>query len=89
MDFYKYNSIENKYRHKFINRIRNDKSFNDKWVVLEKVHGANFSFITDGESVKVAKRTDFIKDGENFFYWKKIFDKYKDKIIDLYKEIKN
>jgi len=37
----------------------------DKWVVLEKIHGANFSFVINGNNVKAAKRTGFLD--ENFF----------------------
>ena len=39
-----------------------------KWVAMEKVHGANFSFTTDGGGrVRVAKRGGYLKDGESFF----------------------
>ena len=38
-----------------------------KWVVTEKIHGANFSFHTDGEVVRVAHRRDFLDENENFF----------------------
>ena len=43
-----------------------------KWVALEKIHGANFSFTVGAEEGKngparAAKRSGFLKPGENFF----------------------
>lgn len=47
-----------------------------KWVALEKIHGANFSFTVDADvhasgskinSPRPAKRSGFLKNGENFF----------------------
>ena len=38
-----------------------------KWIVTEKVHGANFSVHTDGQTVTFAKRRFMIEDAENFF----------------------
>ncbi|RTZ48577.1 hypothetical protein EJ377_12530 (plasmid) [Chryseobacterium arthrosphaerae] len=35
-------------------------------MVQEKVHGANFSFFTDGKEIKIGKRTAFIEKDENF-----------------------
>lgn len=37
------------------------------WVVTEKIHGANFCWICDGESVVCAKRRGFLKPKESFF----------------------
>ena len=37
------------------------------WIVLEKIHGANLSFHTDGEYVQIGRRRDFLAEGENFF----------------------
>ena len=46
-----------------------------KWVALEKIHGANFSFTVHASgpdsreisSARAAKRSGFLKTGENFF----------------------
>lgn len=38
-----------------------------KYVVQEKVHGANTSFLCDGNEVKFAKRTSILSEGENFY----------------------
>ena len=58
MDFKKYNSIENSYQIEFLNEIK-EQGFNDlEYVVQEKVHGANLSFITNGKDIISAKRTE-------------------------------
>jgi len=45
-----------------------DREFNKiQWMVTEKIHGANFSFHTDGETVRVARRRDFLQSRENFY----------------------
>ena len=40
---------------------------NEQWIVTEKVHGANFSFHVTADEIKLARRRDFLKEGENFF----------------------
>ena len=56
MEFKKYNSIENSYQDDFISSII-EQGFGDlEYVVQEKIHGANLSFITDGKSILSAKR---------------------------------
>ncbi|MDY6900302.1 MAG: RNA ligase family protein [Cyanobacteriota bacterium] len=37
------------------------------WVVTEKIHGANFGIVTDGKTVKFAKRKEFLDSEEDFF----------------------
>ena len=38
-----------------------------EWIVTEKIHGANFCFVTDGERVRCAKRKAFLAEDEDFF----------------------
>lgn len=63
MDFRKYSSLENGYRQAFVNKAHM-LGVHD-WVALEKVHGANFQFATDGQMFTVGKRTQNI--GQNAF----------------------
>lgn len=87
MEFKKYNSIENSYQDDFISSI-NEQRFGDlDYVVQEKVHGANLSFITDGQNIISAKRTELILDNEQFFNSKFVQEKYSDKIFNLFKEV--
>lgn len=37
------------------------------WVVTEKIHGANFCVLTDGNTVQFAKRKELLESGEDFF----------------------
>lgn len=56
---------------------------------MEKVHGANFSFVTNGIDVKVAKRSSFVEPGDQFFNTDEVYNKYKDcalKAFELHKK---
>jgi len=87
MEFKKYNSIENSYQEDFINLII-EQGFGDlEYVVQEKVHGANLSFITDGQNILSAKRTELILDNEEFYNSKFVLTNYKSKILNLHKAI--
>jgi Rnl2 family RNA ligase len=86
MEFRKYNSVENSYQNDFISAII-EQGFGDlDYVVQEKIHGANLSFITDGQNILSAKRTELILDNEAFFNAKLVQEKYTDKIFNLFKE---
>jgi len=87
MEFKKYNSIENSYQNDFTSSII-EQGFGDlDFVVQEKVHGANLSFITNGQSIISAKRTELILDNEQFFNSKLVQETYTDKILNLFKEV--
>jgi len=63
MEFIKYNSIENHYQTKFIGRFleSHPKLYEDEFVVLEKLDGANIQFcINPNGEWKVGKRTEWI-----------------------------
>ncbi len=83
--FKKYNSIENTYREKAIEQVYLHDYGNDVFIVQEKVHGANFSFITDGTHIQVAKRTSLIAKDENFNNYKYVVNKYEKAILELFK----
>lgn len=67
MEFKKYNEIENTYRQKTIDLICEQNLNDGEWEVSNKIHGANFSFWYDGDNFKLAKRSGFIGEGENFY----------------------
>jgi Rnl2 family RNA ligase len=87
MDFVKYSSIENSYRTKTINEIKenglNGEDF--EWVVTEKVHGSNISFWMNPEGIKPAKRTSFLipEDGK-FFNYDSVMEIYMENFRTLY-----
>src|SRR5665647_1733372 len=86
--FKKYNSIENTFDKEFMERIRTESSDNLDFVVQEKVHGANFSFITEGENVHAGKRTGLIEENEKFYDYEYLLERYKTKVISLFWAIK-
>lgn len=87
MEFKKYNSIENSYQEDFIRAIINQGFGGLDYVVQEKVHGANLSFITDGQNILSAKRTELIADSEQFYNSKLVQDNYKEKNLALYADV--
>eukprot|EP00475_Leptophrys_vorax_P031051 TRINITY_DN4691_c0_g1_i1.p1 TRINITY_DN4691_c0_g1~~TRINITY_DN4691_c0_g1_i1.p1 ORF type:complete len:397 (+),score=100.05 TRINITY_DN4691_c0_g1_i1:34-1191(+) len=61
----------------------------NEWVGVEKVHGANFSMVTNGVQVKFGKRTAFLKQTHNFYGVEKIIPEYEDKMIKLFDYVKS
>ena len=86
MEFKKYNSIENSYQDDYINSIIEQGFGELEYVVQEKVHGANISFITDGKTIISAKRTELISENEQFFNSKLVQKNYSSKILQIFKE---
>lgn len=88
MIFKTYNSIENAYQARVIDQIRIQGFGDEVFIVQEKVHGANFSFFTDGKEIKIAKRTDFIKEDEKFYNAHHMLEQYCEKVIGLFQKVK-
>ena len=88
LDFKKYSSIENSFDNEYIERVRQYTDPKLIYVVQEKVHGSNTSFITDGKTIKFAKRTALIGDDEKFFDYEELLERYSDKVKNLYQLIK-
>ena len=61
----------------------------ETWVVLEKVHGANFGCYTDGKECKFARRRDFLKENEGFYSYKKaeFMKDLPEKMIEIYRRV--
>lgn len=96
--FKKFSSLENTYRQKEIDQIVNQGFADQPYIVTEKVHGANFSFILTEESIttdnvgevstiniRCAKRTGLIEDGEKFFNYLPVLEKYRKGLEELFK----
>lgn len=88
MIFKTYNSIENAYQTRMIDQIRMQGFEDEVFIVQEKVHGANFSFFTDGKEIKIAKRTAFIDKDERFYNAHQILEQYRKKVINLFQKVK-
>ncbi|GHT52493.1 hypothetical protein AGMMS49982_12870 [Bacteroidia bacterium] len=88
MTFKKYNSIENTYDTAFVEKIRMEVSASQQYAVQEKVHGSNTCFVTDGATVRFAKRTDFVEAGDKFYDYEEMLARYTDKVISLFQRVK-
>lgn len=88
LEFKKYNSIENTYNKDFMDKIKMEGLDSLQYVVQEKVHGANCSFITDGQTVQFAKRTGLVEAGEKFYNYEELLERYRERVIGLYHLIK-
>jgi Rnl2 family RNA ligase len=84
----KYNSIENTFDKGFIEHVILEGFDKQEFVVQEKVHGSNVCFATDGKTVVFGKRTSFIEDGEIFYEYEKLLERYTQKVIDLFSNVK-
>lgn len=83
MDFKKYSEIENTYRVKILDNIRNHGyDIPDiTWTVTEKVDGSNLSFWIRKGVITPARRTAFLEPDENFYNYQTVLEKYRDKFI--------
>lgn len=88
MIFKTYNSIENAYQTRVIDQIKMQGFGDEVFIVQEKVHGANFSFFTDGKEIKIGKRTAFIEKDEKFFNTHQILERYRKKVIEVFGRVK-
>ena len=78
LTFKKYSSIENHFNREFMEHVVEQMPQNLQYVVQEKVHGANTSFLCDGNEVKFAKRTSMLADDEKFYDYPELLEAYKD-----------
>ena len=85
--FKKYSSIENHFYKDYLDQVREQVPADMQWVVQEKVHGTNTSFICDGNDVKFAKRTSILGDDEKFYDYQEILEEYSDKVMSLYHRV--
>lgn len=58
-----------------------------KWVVTEKVHGANFSFVYQNSTLKFAKRKDYLKWTDDFFGFQLVVNKLEDHMLRLFEQL--
>lgn len=89
--FKKYCSIENTSSGQYIRRVlKHYPDFdNVECVVMEKAHGAHFSFQTDGHLIECARRNDVLKNKETFFDWQDMRESYSDAVIQIFKLVKD
>ena len=88
LEFKKYSSIENSFSREFMEHVVAEMPQDLEYVVQEKVHGANTSFLCDGETVRFAKRTSMLEEGEQFYDYPELLERYKDRVQKLFGDIK-
>ena len=67
-----------------VQEILSDKSL--EFVAMEKIHGTNFSFVSDGNKVNCCRRSDILGPDENFYSYQTILDKYISNVIELFEK---
>jgi Rnl2 family RNA ligase len=58
------------------------------WVVTEKIHGANFCVLTDGNEVRAAKRKALLEEGEEFFGYARVLERVREPVRRLFAALK-
>jgi len=88
IQFKKYSSIENTFDKDFVKQIFDEKLDLQDYVVQEKVHGSNVCLVTDGKTVSFGKRTGFVEEGEKFYGYEELLERYAPKVISLFSAVK-
>lgn len=58
-----------------------------RWVVTEKVHGANFSFVFSEGGLKYAKRKEFLSWNDDFFGFQWVVRDLEDRLLKLFEAL--
>jgi len=85
LEFTRYESMTNHTEEEYIEKILDHGLSSGVWKVTEKVHGANFSFYVNSNSIKIAKRSGFTTG--NFFNSQIIVDRHENDINNIYKKL--
>ena len=83
MEYPKISEDSTEWNSKELNKIK-------KWIVLEKIHGANFSFyISNTGAIQLAKRNSFLSPNDYFFGIRNtnIIPEINDKLLNIYRHI--
>lgn len=89
INFKKYSSIDNVITRDFMERVWAEMPTDLEWVVQEKVHGANTSFLCDGDEVRFAKRTSVLSEDDKFYDFTSLLEAYKPRVVSLFKRIRD
>jgi len=83
MNFKKYESIANDNNTRTIEYYHENGLTTGMWYATEKVHGANFSFISDGKTVEYARRGEVLQPGESFMGYENFLGELPEKVKAL------
>jgi Rnl2 family RNA ligase len=81
--FSKYNEIQNDYKKSLIDTIKEEINSDEEWVVLEKIHGCNFSFthFVETNEILPGKRNGFLYENDQFYDYKQVFEDIRHSIL--------
>ncbi len=69
----------------------NDRDFSKmeklQWVVTEKIHGANFSFVYENRTLKYAKRKEYLSWNDDFFGFQIVVNNIENNILRLFEDL--
>ena len=88
LTFKKYSSIENSFDETFMEKVRSHAPSGARFVVQEKVHGSNCSFLCDGQEIQFAKRTAVVGEKEDFYQWQELAERYRECIFKVFGMLK-
>ena len=57
------------------------------WVVTEKIHGANFSFVYENAQLKFAKRKAYLSWSDDFFGFQLVASKLENQVLQLFEQL--
>lgn len=84
--FLKYNSLVNVDNGKFVRSMINQGLHIGEWVLTEKIHGCNYAYYCDGDTVWNASRTQVIPEGSNFKGSANVI-KYNQAVLDVFERL--
>ncbi len=82
-DFKKYGSIDNLSAKNDLVKVLSITKH--EFVVLEKAHGAHFSFQTNGKTATCARRNSILTDKNKFYNHEEMLSKYLSRILEVFK----
>jgi len=83
--FRQYNSIQNDTETSVEKYL--DRNPDEFWVAMEKIHGSNFSFVTNGEEILHCRRKGALKANERFMGYEDVAKKLDPKFKQLFQEL--
>ena len=87
IQFKQYPSIGKASDEAWMERVRSAVKPETLFAVQEKVDGANVSIITDGQEVRMARRTALLEPGEPFFGWEAVLDRYEWPVCHIFNRL--
>lgn len=86
-NFSSYEKIPNNFKKLKLSETDFTKLDKVDWVVTEKIHGANFSFIYENGLLRFAKRKEYLTWDDDFFAFQTLVNKIEDKVLRIFEQL--